>query len=231
MPIINTPNQHKYNCLFLPGMPGKVKELSVFSDITASGGLIHWLEYSGTYSNRSGNGMFTVESAIADASAELARLEKEGLPILIVAYSFSTVILPRINLDDFPSIFGVALFSPIRGLAKNAINEDFSDTIKELIKSGDVNASASDWTQKTLQAHNLIPYRSTLKTLSGYQFPVMLSYSLGDITIGVDHLKADIDDFRESTSYNSLLVFERAEGYHKLDTYYATSTGNFFRSL
>ncbi len=231
MPIINTPNKHKYNCLFLPGMPGKIKELSVFKDITATGGVIQWLEYSGTYGNQSSNNTFTIESAIADVSAELAKLEKEGLPILVVAYSFSTAILPKINLSEFPSIFGTALFSPIRGLSDALINEDFSETIKDLIASGDVTANTSDWSQESLQLHELIPYTSTLKAFSDYPFPVMFSYSLGDTTIGVKNLKADIDDFRKHTSYNSLLVFERAEGYHKLDTYYATPTGNFFRSL
>jgi len=230
MPIINNPAHHKYNCLFLPGMPGKVKDLSVFSDITASGGLIHWLEYSGTYGNQHGEA-FTVESAISDVSASLAELEKEGLPILIVAYSFSTAILPKIALDNFPSILGVSLFSPIRGLSNDVINEDFTKVIADLATSSDVTALALDWSQEVLKAHDLIPYGSTLKTLSDYSFPVMISYSLGDTTIGVEHLKSDIADFRRSTAYNSLLVFERTEGYHKLDTYYATTTGNFFRSL
>ena len=231
MPILNTPSNHKYNCLFLPGMPGKIKDLSIFKDINDTGGLIHWLEYSGTYGNQSDGDTFTLESAVADVSAELTKLEKQGLPILIVAYSFSTAILPKIPLDDYPLIFGAALFSPIRGLSNAFINEDFSKTIKELIASGDVTANAPDWSQELLQLHDLTPYASTLEKLSTYPFPVMFSYSLGDTTIGVKDLKADIDDFRKSTSYNSLLVFERAEGYHKIDTYYATPTGNFFRSL
>lgn len=230
MYIINRPEVQKYNCLFLPGLPGKIKEMSLFADISAGGGLIHWLEYTGTYNNQTGEN-FTIDSAIADVTKALIELEKEGFPILVVAYSFSTFILPKLDLKQFPSIFGVALFSPIRGLSEKAINEPFQITIKELITNGDITAKSDDWTQEKFEKTDLVPYTNTLQQFSSAPFPTMISYSLGDTTIKVEELKNTIDAFRQKNSYNSLLVFERIEGYHKLDTYYATVTGNFFRSL
>ena len=43
MKKINQPERHKYNCLFLPGLPGKIKRFSFFDDITDTGGKIYWL--------------------------------------------------------------------------------------------------------------------------------------------------------------------------------------------
>lgn len=37
MKKINQPERHKYNCLFLPGLPGKIKRFSFFDDITDTG--------------------------------------------------------------------------------------------------------------------------------------------------------------------------------------------------
>lgn len=86
MKKINQPERHKYNCLFLPGLPGKIKRFSFFDDITDTGGKIYWLQYSGTYNNI-GIDKFTIDSSIHDIKESLDRLSKEGLPILVIAYS------------------------------------------------------------------------------------------------------------------------------------------------
>lgn len=229
MVIMNELTEPKYNCLFLPGLPGKIKDLAVFEDITATGGQIHWLQYAGSYEHQDGTNL-SIASVTNEIKAALEELGKQSLPILVIAYSFSTAILPTIDLTAYPHIFGAAFFSPIRGLSSQIINEDMAETLSELVASGDVTAKLTEWTQEALAASDL-HYNESLEKLTSYTFPVAFAYSLGDTTIKVDDLQKDISHFRQQHTYNSLLVFEQTRGYHRLDTYYTTAIGNFFRSL
>ena len=86
MKEINQPERHKYNCLFLPGLPGKIKRFSFLMILQTQGVKIYWLQYSGTYNNI-GIDKFTIDSSIHDIKESLDRLSKEGLPILVIAYS------------------------------------------------------------------------------------------------------------------------------------------------
>lgn len=229
MIIINEPKNHKYNCLFLPGMPGAVKEFGFFEDIKETGGKIHWLQYSGTYNNRTGVN-FSLESSAKDIVDVLKALSKENLPILVVAYSYSTVLLKLVEFSDYPLICGMALFSPIRGLDSDSIEEDFNGTISNLIESGDIVADRDQWRNDIIQKSSS-DYGKFLKKLSGYNFPVMIAFSLEDKVIKADRLSKEIADFRQDSSYNRLLVFECSEGYHRLDSYYNDKIGNFFRAI
>lgn len=229
MVIMNEVTKPKYNCLFLPGLPGKIKNLAVFEDITETGGQIHWLQYAGSYEHQDGTNL-SIASVTNEIKVSLEELEKQGLPILVIAYSFSTAILPAIDLTAYPHIFGAAFFSPIRGLSSQLINEDIAETLSELVTNGDATAKLTDWTHEALAASDL-HYNESLEKLASYNFPVAFAYSLGDTTIKVDSLQEDIAHFRQQHTYNSFLVFEQTQGYHRLDTYYTTAIGNFFRSL
>ena len=226
---MNEPKNHKYNCLFLPGMPGAVKEFVFFDDIKSTGGKIHWLQYSGTYDNR-GNTRFSLESSTADIAGALSELSKEGLPILVVAYSYSTVLLKTIDFNDYPLIRGMALFSPIRGLNSTSIGEDFNSTINFLVNSGDILADEDRW-RNDISQESSAGYSKFLEKLSDYNFPVMVAFSLKDKVIKADSLSKDIVDFRKRKSYNRLLVFECSDGNHRLDSYYDNKIGNFFRAI
>lgn len=229
MQATSQPKNHKYNCLFLPGLPGKVKHFACFDDITNTGGRIHWLQYSGTYDNQDGT-PFTVQTSMDDIEHAIEELSREGLPILIVGYSYSTYLLGQMDLGRHTSILGVALFSPIRGFDKTSIDEDFNETIVSLMKSGAITSNKALWSA-VIDGDEATDYSPVLQKFADYSFPVMIAYSDGDTTIKANELTKILNDFRTKTSYNSLLVFECSEGYHRLDSYYDVKIGNFFRSL
>ncbi len=229
MKIMNQPKHHKYNCLFIPGLPGKIKGFSCFEDIDATGGQIHWLQFSGTYDNQTGI-EFSLESTVSDIEQALQKLSESGLPILIVAYSYSTAVIHQVDLSRFPLLLGLALFSPIRGLDMANINEDFNETISALLASGDISADAAEWHTAISRADHP-NFGLILEKLTSYDFPVMMAYSLGDAVIKAGEMSREIDDFRKNTAYNKLLVFAQTDGYHRLDSYYDVKIGNFFRAL
>lgn len=226
---ISQPKKHKYNCLFLPGLPGKIKHFSFFDDITDTGGKIYWLQYSGTYNNTQSN-KFTVDSSIQDIKESLDQLSKEGLPILIIAYSYSTYLINLIDFSDYPLLFGMSLFSPIYGLSKKYIGEDFVKTIEQMVGEGDVRGDLSYWKDYIL---NTTPdcLGDAFSRLSEYSFPVMLAYAQGDTVIGAEVLSRELDQFRDGVNSNKLLVFCQPFGYHRVDSYYSDNISVFFRSL
>ena len=136
MKKINQPERHKYNCLFLPGLPGKIKRFSFFDDITDTG--VKYIGY-----NNIGIDKFTIDSSIHDIKESLDRLSKEGLPILVIAYSYSTYLVNLVDFSDYPLVFGMSLFSPIHGLSSRYIREDFIKTIKQLVDDNKIDSDLS----------------------------------------------------------------------------------------
>jgi len=230
MKIMNSPVDHKYNCLFLPGFPGKIKDFDFFRDITDTGGKIHWLQYSGTYEFKAMS-KFSISSSVKDIEDALEKLAKEDLPVLVVAYSYSTSLVNMIDYTKYANIIGMALFSPIQGLDSSSINEDFQATISQLYKEGDISVDMTDWGDNNLKAHSNINYEQFLEKLCINSFPVMIAYSQNDTTIKAEELHQKITNYRNNTAYNKVLVFEQPDGYHRLDSYYDSKIGNFFRAI
>lgn len=228
MRVMNRPRHHKYNCLFLPGLPGRVKEFNFFDDITNTGGKIHWLQYSGTYDNKDGVD-FTINSSLQDIDDALEKLSRDNLPIIIVAYSYSTFLLDKVDFSKYNLISGMAAFSPIRGLDRHCIGEDFNSTIEELVATGDIVADVASW--NSVMRSRGCNYENFLEEVCKHDFPVMIAYSLADKVIRADQVSSDINNFRQKHTYNKILVFEQNIGYHRLDSYYDLKIGNFFRAL
>ena len=161
MQVISQPKNHKYNCLFLPGLPGKVRHFACFDDITNTGGRIHWLQYSGTYESK-GVSEFSISSSVKDIEQALEKLAKEGLPLVVVAYSYSTLLVGMIDYAKYTGIVGMVLFSPIQGLDTSSIDEDFESTIRHLLKEGDISVEISDWSGNALKVHSNANYEQFL---------------------------------------------------------------------
>lgn len=230
MKIMNSPIDHKYNCLFLPGLPGKIKDIDFFQDITDSGGKVHWLQYSGTYESK-GASKFSISSSVKDIEEALDELAEQDLPVVVVAYSYSTSLVNMIDYTKYANIIGMALFSPIQGLDTSSIDEDFQLTISQLHKDGDISVDMADWSGNNLKARSNINYEQFLEKLCVNSFPVMIAYSQNDTVIKVDELHKKIGTYRGNTAYNKVLVFEQPDGYHRLDSYYDSKIGNFFRAI
>lgn len=230
MKTMNSPVDHKYNCLFLPGFPGKIKDLAFFQDITDTGGKVHWLQYSGTYESKNVS-KFSINSSVKDIKEALDELAKQGLPVVVVAYSYSTSLVTMIDYTKYANIIGMALFSPIQGLDTSSINENFQLTISQAYKDGDISVDMTDWSDNNLNVHSNINYEQFLEKLCVNSFPVMIAYSQNDTVIKVDELHQKITNYRNNTAYNKVLVFEQPDGYHRLDSYYDSKIGNFFRAI
>lgn len=230
MKVMNSPINHKYNCLFLPGLPGKIKDFDFFQDITSTGGRVHWLQYSGTYESK-GVSEFSISSSVKDIEQALEKLAKEGLPLVVVAYSYSTLLVGMIDYAKYTGIVGMVLFSPIQGLDTSSIDEDFESTIRHLLKEGDISVEISDWSGNALKVHSNANYEQFLDKICANSFPVVIAFSQNDTTIKVDSLQESIASYRSNTAYNKVLVFEQPDGYHRLDSYYDSKIGNFFRAI
>ena len=55
--------------------------------------------------------------SVHDIKESLDQLSKEGLPILVIVYSYSTYLVNLVDFSDYPLVFGMSLFSPIHGLS------------------------------------------------------------------------------------------------------------------
>jgi hypothetical protein len=229
MKVMNQPSNLKYNCLFLPGLPGRVKHFECFDDIINTGGRINWLQYSGTYESQNGTD-FTIESSVQDIHTAIRELSEEGMPILIVAYSYSTMLMNEVDFTQYPLIAGMALFSPIKGIDRESISEDFNDTISALHAQGDITTDEAQW-RDVIARKDTASYDTFLEKFSGYSFPVMIAYARGDTVIKADIFSEHIAAFGNQNVYNKLLIFEQKIGYHKLDSYYDAKIGNFFRLI
>jgi hypothetical protein len=229
MEAVNQPKKHKYNCLFLPGLPGKIKRFSFFDDITDTGGKIYWLQYSGTYDNSEVD-KFTIYSSIRDIKESLDQLSKEGIPILVIAYSYSTYLVNLVDFSDYPLVFGMSLFSPIHGLSSKYIGEDFVKTIEQLVSDNKINSDLSYW-EGYIENTTPTNFNDNFKRLSNYDFPVMIAYAQGDAVIKAEVLSRELDRFCEGANSNKLLIFRQPFGYHRVDSYYSDNISVFFRSL
>ena len=227
---MSSPIKHKYNCLFLPGLPGKIKDFDFFQDVNDTGGRVHWLQYSGTYKLK-GTSKFSISSSVKDIERALDKLAEEGLPIIIVAYSYSTQLVDMIDYTKYADIIGMVLFSPIKGLDLSSIDENFESTIRRLHKDGDISVDMVDWSNNNLVSYGNTDYECFLEKICANSFPVVIAFSQNDTVIKADSLRKDISNYQSHTAYNKVLVFEQQNGYHRLDSYYDSRIGNFFRAI
>lgn len=224
----NQPSLRKYNCLFLPGMPGKVKQFALFDEIEKTGGKLHWLTYPGTYTEQA-NSQFTIEASKRAVEAAIYDLSKQPEPFIIVGYSFGTYLLTLLNLSPYKNLLSVSLFSPLRGLDTSSIDERFINTIDRLIGEGTISADLSYW-QKITQTP-AANYNTTLKKLASLECSVVFAYSTQDSVIQPQLTTQFITHFRQEHGFGSLLPFISETGGHPMDTYYNQAIANYFRTL
>lgn len=220
----------KFLAVFLPGMPGAKKEFRIFDDIRSRGGEIKWLTYTGTYDNID-SGIFSVSQAKKDIKTLLEKLadEHKNVPILLMAYSFSTILLNEIDLSKY-NIISVVLFSPVKGFDDTSINgENFIDTLRELKENNFVNLNYATW-HKTI-AKKAITFDNYLRKYLALKVPLAIAFSTKDNLIFPDKLAAAIHNIKTAETQNAIFALARPFGFHKIDSYYDDTIADYIKTL
>jgi hypothetical protein len=201
--------------LFLPGVPGGYKDRPLFEDLKAYHSDIYSLVYPGTYGKA---GEFSIQSSIAAVKAALKSLRELNKPILIVAYSFSTMFLADC-LEQGDDLLGVLFFSPITDLNK-CIHEDFSQVLRELRFSEDQALRADlQSLDQFIKNYSEEEYCNSLKKLGDYGFPLVFMMGDEDKTVRTEYVYRLVDEVKIPQK----IIYKIKGGEHKLDTLYAAN--------
>lgn len=217
----------KANCLFMPGIPGRIKDFAIFDDLVTENINVYFHQYPGTHGSE---GEFTIETAAESLHESISELNDKGLPLLLIAYSFSTLPMFTFDFTRYKNIISLSFFSPIRGLDKNSIDENFIESLNALVQSDEYHIDENKW-RKYLPNSRVKDIKKTLKKLTELNFPVTFAYSLNDNVIKAKVLDAELEKFRKKNGYGTFLVFSSNEGFHKLDSYYTVIIGHYIKAL
>jgi esterase/lipase len=216
MVLFREASQSKINCLFLPGIPGHVKNFDIFDDLIENSTSIYFHTYPGTNNT---SGIFSIDSAVQSIYSSLDSLETKSEPILIIAYSFSTYLIMQLNLSKYKNIVGLLLLSPVTGLDQKSISEDFLKSLIYLEDKGDVVIDKEEW-KDTLQYCRFKSITETLEKLSRIQIPICIAYSKNDEIINFHIIEKELKIFMDENGYGSFLVVASPIGNHRIDSYY-----------
>lgn len=205
-------NKSDFITLFLPGFPGEYKDRPLFDDLKSYGSDIYSLIYPGTYDE---NGAFSVDSAIIATKEALHTLRKLKKPILIVAYSFSTLFVSEC-VEQEDNVLGILFFSPITNL-KNCIREDFKKTlhgIKEI--NGKAFKIDLPLMESFIDKFSESSYLSDMKQLMALNIPLVFFIGSQDRNVKTEEVYSLLSKEKGSQT----LIYRIPEGEHGLDTLY-----------
>jgi len=226
---IQTMNKFKKETqfVFLPGVPGKKKDFGFVTDLRSKGLSVIEYRHPGLYEEK---GEFSVVNTIKKMGILFDRLEKAKTPYVIIAYSFSSLIIQKINISKYKYLRGVVMFSPILGLGLDWINENFNETLKQLTAEGncwpakDLGVEINDLKKKNYDF-------DILEKLVSHRVPVGLFFSKNDNVVNVKRLAESTRQFRDLFGQGSLFVMGESKGDHRIDTYYGECARNLLLSF
>lgn len=224
---LETVKNPKMNCLFLPGMPCRVKNFAIFDDLKKNGSNIYFHQYPGTYGVP---GVFNIDTAELSIIEALNELGEKKLPIIIVAYSFSTYLLLRLNISKYNNIIGILLFSPITGLDEASINENFYEVLARLNEEEGFSINLDKW-RSGLNDCKIKDVYKTLDTMSKTGIPTIFSYTRNDKLINWHSLATHLEKYLKKNGYGSFLVIDSGVGDHRMDTYYSDLARNIIMAI
>jgi len=213
--------------VFLPGVPGRKKDFGFMTDLRSKGLSVIEYRHPGLYEEE---GEFSVSNTTKKIVSLLDNLEKTKTPYVIIAYSFSSLIIQKINIGKYNFLRGIAMFSPILGLGSDWISENFDETLKQLSAEGNCRPA------KNLEAEiNELKKENydfdMLEKLVSYCVPISLFFSKNDNVINVKRLTESTKQFRDLFGQGSLFVVGESKGDHRIDTYYGECSRNLLLSF
>lgn len=197
----------------MPGLPGEKKQYDVLTDIRKSGGNVMWLTYTGTYENKSGN-VFSLKSCVEDANNILRQMEKKREPYIIVAYSFSSIIVRMIDFSRYKNCSGVLVYSPISDLNYSSSHGDFPSLLENLKQTNSIERSGS-WSEPTPTLGQWLTH------MNSCHIPTIVFSGASDET-RPSQSEIDEADSRKTGKISYTRVLQIAPAAHKINSYSST---------
>lgn len=213
--------------VFLPGVPGRKKDFGFVTDLRSKGLSVIEYRHPGLYEEF---GEFSVSNTIRKMASLFDSLEQSKIPYVIIAYSFSSLVIQKINIGKYNYLRGIVMFSPILGLGSDWINENFDETLKQLIAEGNCRPSKNleiEINDLKKQIYDL----EMLEKLTDHGVPIGFFFSKNDNVINIKRLTESTKQFRDLFGQGSLFVVGEPKGDHRIDTYYGECERNLLLSF
>ena len=210
-----------FSAIFLPGLPGEKKDYKFLKDLTLAEAEVYWLTYTGSYENKDQD-EFSYENCLKDIRTLIDKLERSGQAYMIIAYSFSTFLLRKIDLSSLKHCEAVFMFSPILSLRSQDIKSDFQSLLNYLMRENKVVRVGSDWdliTQGNKNESQL--FSKWLSDIDSYHIPTFIFTSYQDESGLSETLVNKLAEPYKNKG-TSIQLIESDEATHKLDSYYTT---------
>lgn len=220
-------NNETVEYVFLPGVPGRKKDFLFMTDLRIKGLTVHEYRHPGLYEEI---GEFSITNTIKNIELLLKNLENSEKPFVIIAYSFSSLIIQKIDLFKYKYLKGISLFSPVFGLGSDWIHEDFLDSIKFLKSEGNCKPAES----MEFELENLMKPKycfDGLDVLVKTGLPISLFYSKNDSALDIPKLSKSIQEYKDLYGQGVIFSIEMNEGDHRIDTYYSNPIKNVLLSF
>jgi hypothetical protein len=210
---------NKYNTLFLPGLPGDYRDRPFTNDLKLLGSNIYSVVYPGTYGMPGKLSVETTTQSIVDALNELSIQKK---PIIVVGYSYSTMLIPE-SIKGMDNIIFILNFSPIFDL-NNSINEDFKETCKWLDRQDGFNLDFASFNTHIDSASIIDDYIGSIENIiSEEKIPLIYSVGNKDNVLKHDYVIGKLNSLNSNNRLNRIFLYEVEDGVHKLDSIYNNS--------
>jgi tRNA A-37 threonylcarbamoyl transferase component Bud32 len=213
--------------VFLPGVPGRKKDFQFIKDLRGHGLSVIEYRHPGLYNE---DGCFSVVKTVNKITSLLKSFEKSRTPFVIVAYSFSSLIVQKINIKKFNYLRGIIMFSPICGLGKDWVMEDFNEDLKRLIDTGECR-SCNNLSLEIDKLKKPVYGFDAFKKLTDSGVPISLCFSENDTVINIEKLKKSVTEFRDLFGQGALLAIKVSGGDHRIDSYYNECIRNLLLSF
>lgn len=213
--------------IFLPGIPGRKKDFGFITDLRSKNLTVIEYRHPGLYEEA---GKFSVSNTIKKIKSLLTEMEKAKKPYVVIAYSFSSLIIQKMTIDKYKYLRGIVMFSPILGLGSDWISEDFDDTLKQLIAEGNCRPATNldkEISELKKQKYDF----DQLKKITACGLPICFFFSKNDTVINIKRLEESTQVFKDFFGQGSLFVIGESKGDHRIDTYYGESIRNLLLSF
>jgi len=205
-----------YNVLFLPGFPGGYRERELTDDLKKLGFNIYTISYYEIQDKQT----FGFESSVEQINKALGKLN--NLPLLIISYSYSTILVTKSMCKNMDNIMGIFFFSPIFDL-KHSLQVDFLADLKIMIDKKEiiVNKNAFDLiTQKNIITAIKL-YKKDIQLILKKHIPLIYIFGDRDVVIKTNLVKSVVNEIqKEQNKFNQIKILKTKYGNHKLDSLY-----------
>ena len=208
-------NANTFNTLFLPGLPGPYKERPLIADLTVRGSNIYTVVYPGTHGV---HGEVSPHSMLQRIKAAIADLNATGMPLLFIAYSFSTrYALQAAILVENP--LGFVFFSPTIDLRYDSV-EDFYSVTARLNELDYIHVNTEKFTFAETWEAAVASYYKKLDALSKRNVPIVFICGEKDPALRSDMITQALEEYQRTRHSINIDVMNIPAAGHNIDELY-----------